>query len=104
MKIRKWRPGIPTSLVCKCPYCGKIPEVDYVIEDKLWFRVVPKKYRTGVVCLGCFSKLAIKRKIDWTYYIKRMFLATDSMVQSGLILELKIKRIFSPPPKRFRYK
>ncbi|GAI87057.1 unnamed protein product [marine sediment metagenome] len=92
MKLKKWRPAIPSPLSLLCPYCKRIPEIDYHINNKIWKLVVPKKFRLGVVCLRCFILLANKRKINWIPYLEKVFLSTDSVV-----IEFKIVSLWEVP-------
>jgi len=92
--IKKWHASIPTFLSCKCPYCHKIPEIDYIVDDKFWKRIIPKKYRTGVVCLSCFYKLTrpIHSSDECFSHIRKIYYACK-----GITLKLKIEKIFRNP-------
>ena len=91
----EWTPGIPDGLTLKCPYCKQIPEIDYLVPDKLWNFVVPKKHKLGVVCLKCFVKLAKKKRIHFVEVVsalKEIFYATEDYTVSlnaGFIYDLE---------------
>lgn len=85
MKIYKWRAGIPTSLVCRCPYCQKTPKIDYIVDDRFWKKTIPKKYRTGVICLKCLANISK----ECFYHIEKIYYACK-----GITLKLRIEKIY----------
>jgi len=90
--IKKGEEGIPDKLICKCPLCNRIPEIDYHVSDTLWGTVVPKKYKLGVICLDCFAKLAKKKHIlfEWIIpQIEKIFYATEDYT-----IELMVEDIY----------
>jgi len=88
-KIKKFKPSVPSPLLCHCPYCGKIPSFDYIVSSEIWYKIIPKKYKCGVVCLRCFDKLAQEKKIDWIPHFKSMFFANNKVS-----IRFKIKEIY----------
>lgn len=93
LPIKEWKPGIPDGLTLKCPYCGKIPKIDYHVPDPLWKAIAPKKDKLGVICLSCFVSLAKEKHIlfEWIIpEITRIFYTTKDYT-----IELTFKTIYS---------
>jgi hypothetical protein len=65
----KWPEAISDGLTLPCQKCGEIPIFDYVVDDKLWNRLVPKKQRKGVLCISCLDKMAFIKKINIADYL-----------------------------------
>jgi hypothetical protein len=65
----KWPEAISDGLTLSCPYCGLIPHIDYRVDDVFWKKVVPKEYRTGVVCLSCLDRIASEVGEDISYHL-----------------------------------
>ncbi len=53
-----WPEGISDGLTLPCSICGLVPKFDYTVTDLFWNKVVPKKWSTSVICLGCLDKLS----------------------------------------------
>jgi hypothetical protein len=91
----EWKPGIPDELTLECPYCNRIPEIDYLISDELWNTIVPQKYKLGVICFRCFVKLAKEKGfslLEIISKIKEMFYATEDYtigMMVGFIYDLE---------------
>lgn len=58
MTRKAWIPGISDGLTLRCHYCHEVPQFDYTVDDPFWRKIVPERYRLGVVCLPCLDKLA----------------------------------------------
>jgi len=85
----KWIESVSDGLRLRCPYCKKIPDIDYIVDGKIWNELIPKKYRYGVVCLRCIDKLASEQGIDITNYIKKIYFIGEYKT-----LELKLSKIY----------
>ena len=60
-----WPPGVSDGLTLPCALCGLHPKFDFRVTDECWQAVVRNaKYRLGVVCLPCFDRLAMERRLD----------------------------------------
>jgi len=92
--VETFKEAIPDGLTIACPYCGRVPEIDYMIDDEIWKQLIPKEYRTGVVCLGCLAKLARQHKVAWVEHIQRMYWGSPQTT-----LELRIEKIYLPKNK-----
>lgn len=49
-----WPEGISNGLTVPCMWCGRVPVVDYTVDDRTWRRIVPPRLRREVVCIDCF--------------------------------------------------
>lgn len=49
----------------RCKVCGRVDHMNFHISDKKWKQVIPKQYRTRVVCLSCFDHFASSKGIDY---------------------------------------
>ena len=53
-----WPNGISDRLELSCGICGKENiNIDYIVNDKYWKKIVPENFRLGVVCLDCIIGL-----------------------------------------------
>lgn len=50
--------GLSDGLSVPCSVCYELPKFDYIVDDAFWNKLVPKRWRTGVICLGCLDKIA----------------------------------------------
>lgn len=90
-KIKPWKPGIPDRLSLKCASCGKVPEIDYVINDKAWRELVPKNYWRDVICLNCLIRLG-DNNINLLNDLIHIYMVLDDYT-----LELTVKDIYKGP-------
>lgn len=61
----KWVDGVSDGLVLPCQICGKENiKFDYKVKDELWDRIIPEKYKKGVICLECLEKICNKKGVD----------------------------------------
>lgn len=57
-------PSISSSReICKA--CYHANSVGFRVPDTVWNAVVPERLRNGVVCLGCFTRLADECGVPW---------------------------------------
>lgn len=56
--------GLSNGLSIPCSVCHDTPKFDYIVEDGIWNKLIPKPWRTGVVCLGCLDLLGYKQGIN----------------------------------------
>lgn len=68
-----WPDGISDGLISKCAICGKDNiKFDYIVDDELWNRIVPKPLKNKVICLDCLDLLAKSQGIAIGEYIKSL--------------------------------
>ena len=48
-----------------CKICGDINRVGFSVPDEVWSEVVPLKWRSSIVCLRCFTRLADEKLVEW---------------------------------------
>lgn len=89
-----WIAGVSDGLTLPCEICGKIPKWDYRVDDDFWRKVVPDKYRLGVICLGCLDKLASKKGLDIAKH-----LIDVQFTGLGKTIELTPHKIYYYPPR-----
>lgn len=53
---RGWPEGVSDGLTLACFYCGRVPVVDYNVDDKVWRSAVDDEARLGVVCIECLAE------------------------------------------------
>lgn len=91
VRIRRgnWISGVSDGLTLPCGICGRVPKFDYHVEDDFWERIVPRKYRRGVICLACLDEMANKRGEDLS-----KFLEFVQFTGRGKTIELLPTRVF----------
>jgi hypothetical protein len=48
-----------------CKICYHPNPVGFTVPGEIWEEVVPEKFRTEIVCLSCFIRLADEKLITW---------------------------------------
>jgi len=91
----KWIGGISDGLTLQCYLCKRIPKFDFTIEDSFWNKIVPKKYRLGIICLPCLDKLATEKGENVAIYLERI-----QFTGIGKTILLKPEKIFYYKNKR----
>lgn len=66
-KKSKGRRGVSREV---CKICHRENPIGFHVPNMTWSRIVPKRLRTKVICIGCFIMLAEARKTDWAERIK----------------------------------
>ena len=83
-----WPEGISDGLVSPCAICGAHVAFDYTVSDALWQRVVPERWRRGVVCLPCLDALACEHGEPLAPALKRV-----QFVGTGYTVVFKPERV-----------
>lgn len=52
-----WPEGISDGLSSPCAFCGRVPLVDYQVDDATWKRLIAPHTRQDVVCLDCLVSM-----------------------------------------------
>ena len=60
-----------------CKVCGKADKFDFHVPNKIWNKVVPRRFRTRVVCLSCFDEFARQRNVDYAAAVDKLYFADD---------------------------
>ena len=68
-----WIDALPDKSILHCSICGCRVDFDYIVEDFLWDKVVPKKHKRNVVCLNCLDVLAKEKAENVCEHIKKIF-------------------------------
>lgn len=87
-----WHEGISDGLAMRCPFCGRVPVIDYQVTDEVWREVAPQEHRTDVICIDCFVELARESQID----ISRAFEQFQIVTRQG-------QTVFAYPAVVFNY-
>lgn len=68
----EWPGGISDGLTLECPYCDRVPEFDYHVDNDFWAAVVPhtNEMHLGVVCLPCLDRAATLLGMDVSGHIQ----------------------------------
>ncbi len=61
----------------KCKVCGQSDMFEFHVPNDIWTAVVPARYRTRVVCLKCFDRLALLADIDYGPHVDYLCFAGD---------------------------
>lgn len=75
-KINKFLFNIDTSRQI-CKVCGSLDYFNFNVPDKIWQKIVPKKYQNKVVCLPCFDKFATIKNINYAKYFSDFLFVGD---------------------------
>ena len=60
-----------------CKVCGSADGFNFHVPDRIWNQVVPPKYRSRVVCLACFDRMAKAKEVDYTTSLQELCFAGD---------------------------
>jgi hypothetical protein len=63
---------------CKC--CGRRDKFDFTVSDEIWELVIPLGLQNRVVCLPCFDRFAVQKRIDYAAALERLCFAGDKAV------------------------
>jgi hypothetical protein len=64
--------GISDGLSLPCHFCGRVPVVDYHVDDAFWREHVPDEARLGVVCIECL----VERAPEAAWHVEEVQVAT----------------------------
>ena len=53
-----------------CKICWHVNPVGFSVPDAVWEAVVPLQFRSNVLCILCFARLADEKLIPWDEDIK----------------------------------
>jgi len=53
-----------------CKVCGRRDIICFHVPDKIWEDVIPKNYRSLVVCLRCFDTFASEKGVHYASYLR----------------------------------
>jgi hypothetical protein len=90
LEVREqWPQGISNGLTLACGDCGKVPAIDYIVDDDTWQRLAPLKHRHSVICLPCLIErggeevLAAVKSLQYTISGTTLVLAPTLLVHYG---------------------
>lgn len=53
-----------------CKMCYHVNPIGFYVSDYIWEKVVPEEFRSGVVCINCFTRLGDEKLVEWDNNIK----------------------------------
>lgn len=48
-----------------CKLCYHVNAIGFQVPDDIWRAVVPYTFRSSIVCLACFARMADERCVPW---------------------------------------
>jgi hypothetical protein len=58
-----------------CKVCGREDKFDFHVPDAIWSAIVPRAFRTNVVCLCCFDDFAFEKDRDFSGHLEVLYFA-----------------------------
>jgi hypothetical protein len=59
----------------RCEKCGVRDGLNFHVSDRLWARVVPKRFAQSVLCLACFDSFAARRGVEYHRSLRMLYFA-----------------------------